>query len=102
MRESCMYGSARGALSNGRHYRNPRKCIASLGGAAAVICSRTRTAALPTDRQPSGPADHDLCGVFPRTPAGALCRGQRSVPGLLLGTSGLIHTDDSQIARGLI
>jgi hypothetical protein len=28
----------------------PRKCIASLGGAAAVICSRTRTAALPTDR----------------------------------------------------
>jgi hypothetical protein len=28
----------------------PRKCIASLGGAAAVVCSRTRAAALPTDR----------------------------------------------------
>jgi hypothetical protein len=26
----------------------PRKCIASLGGAAAVVCSRTRAAALPT------------------------------------------------------
>src|SRR5262249_13652022 len=28
----------------------PRECIASLGGAAAVVCSRTRAAALPTDR----------------------------------------------------
>jgi hypothetical protein len=28
----------------------PRECIASLGGGAAVICSRTRAAALPTDR----------------------------------------------------
>src|SRR6516164_1525614 len=26
----------------------PRECIASLGGAAAVVCSRTRSAALPT------------------------------------------------------
>jgi hypothetical protein len=26
----------------------PRECIASLGGAAAVVCSRTRAAALPT------------------------------------------------------
>src|SRR5438046_7409584 len=28
----------------------PRECIASLGGATAVVCSRTRAAALPTDR----------------------------------------------------
>jgi hypothetical protein len=35
MRESCMYGSARGALSNGRPYRDRREFIALLGGVAA-------------------------------------------------------------------
>jgi putative tryptophan/tyrosine transport system substrate-binding protein len=36
MRESCMYGSARGALSNGRPYRNRREFITVVGGAAVA------------------------------------------------------------------
>src|SRR3974377_126431 len=35
MRESCTYGSVRGASSNGGPYRNRRQFIAGLGGAAA-------------------------------------------------------------------
>jgi hypothetical protein len=35
MRESCMYGSVRGAPSNGRPYRDRRAFIALLGGGAA-------------------------------------------------------------------
>src|SRR5262245_42745883 len=36
MRESCTYGSARGAPSNGRPYRDRRAFITLLGGAAAA------------------------------------------------------------------
>jgi hypothetical protein len=35
MRESCMYGSARGAPSNGRPYRDRRAFITLIGGATA-------------------------------------------------------------------
>src|SRR5215831_15865140 len=37
MRESCMYGSARGASSNGRPYRDRREFITLLGGAGAAL-----------------------------------------------------------------
>src|SRR5712691_111899 len=36
MRESCTYGSVRGAPSNGRPYRDRRAFITLLGGAAAA------------------------------------------------------------------
>ena len=36
MRESCTYGSVRGAPSNGRPYRDRREFMSLLGGAAAA------------------------------------------------------------------
>ena len=45
MRESCTYGSVRGAPSNGRPYRDRRDFITLIGGAAALAARGARAAA---------------------------------------------------------
>src|SRR5260221_10656681 len=49
MRESCMYGSVRGASGNGRPYRDRREFITLLGG-ATTRCAACAEAVYSSDR----------------------------------------------------